>query len=457
MFVSPPPTYLVRQTAHKKHRKRDSDTASQSDIQQQQQLQMQEMQQMQMQQMQMQQMQMQQQQQEQFHLPSISSRKEANFVSAPAEYADRARIEIRKRLLQQQPSSNRQSSASSSNSSSSASSHHRDTESLVSDNASSYQSSIFSAPTTIGTQGSALSAATSAAAAHQQKYVTHVSLEEALPQSFYDMYAPEIFAQDPSKILYNGRPSFTKRELLDWDLNDIRSLLIIEQPKPHWGNHLPEIVTSAPSESSLPKFRFILLPLCSSDEFIIDTLVNSDLYVEANLDYEFKLTSARYTVAAARKRHEQITGAHEPQMNLSKPEWRNIIENYLLNIAVEAQCRFDFKQQCSDFKKWKAQQTNLKRPDMPPPSVIPLSMRNGNNSSGGNSTGGGNALLKKALMKNMQMKSLQQPQAPSTAPGPDGHPQKVSLTKEEKASIWSHCQAQVYQRLDLDWKPDAVR
>lgn len=400
------------------------------------------------------------QQQEQFHLPSISSRKEANFVSAPAEYADRARIEIRKRLLQQPGSASGSASASSRQSASSASSaHHRDSESLLSDNASSYQSSIFSAPTTIGTQGSGHSAATSAfssnAAAHQQKYITHVTLEEALPKTFYDMYAPEIFAQDPSKILYNGRPSFTKRELLDWDLNDIRSLLIIEQPRQHWGPNLPEIVT--PSDSNLPNFRFVLLPLCASDDFIINTLVNSDLYVEANLDYEFKLTSARYTVAAARKRHEQITGSHEPIMSLSKPEWRNIIENYLLNIAVEAQCRFDFKQQCSDFKKWKAQQTNLKKPDMPPPSVIPLSMRKDNMNS---SSSGGNALLKKALMKNMQMKNIQQQQSqasPAQAGSSGHHSPKVSLTKEEKANIWSHCQAQVYQRLDLDWKPDAVR
>lgn len=61
-----------------------------------------------------------------------------------------------------------------------------------------------------------------------------------------------------------------------------------------------------------------------------------------------------------------MTGSKEPIMRLSKPEWRNIIENYLLNVAVEAQCRYDFKQKRSEYKRWKLLNSNLKRPDMPP-------------------------------------------------------------------------------------------
>ena len=34
---------------------------------------------------------------------------------------------------------------------------------------------------------------------------------------------------------------------------------------------------------------------------------------------------------------------------------------------------------------------------------------------------------------------------------------KISLSSDEKANIWSQCQAHVYQRLGLDWKPDGVR
>ncbi|XDT42982.1 Hypothetical protein J6898_04505 [Nakaseomyces glabratus] len=376
-----------------------------------------------------------------------------DFVSAPPEYADRARLEIKKRLLPSgqtmghfptHSSTSRHIQRSRSHSSQSSTS---DSQSLFSDNASSYQSSIFSQPSTVFSQNtsSTTNSTHDFLFPHPAKIITQLSLEDALPKSFYDMYAPEILT-DPTNLLCNGRPKFTKRELLDWDLNDIRSLLIVEKMKPEWGSQLPEIVTADPN---LPKFRFILLPLNSTDETIIQILVNSDLYQEANLDFEFKLTSAKYTVAAARKRHEQLRGYHEEAMQLTKPEWRNIIENYLLNIAVEAQCRFDFKQRCSEFKKWKLQQANLKRPDMPPPSMVP--MNHSNKSSG--------SLLKRALMKNLQLKNMKNEHSQENMmAGPSATPlsNKVLLTKEEKAHIWTQCQTQVYQRLGLDWKPDAM-
>lgn len=372
-----------------------------------------------------------------------------NFVNAPPEYAHRARDEIRKRLLPQGARSHRSSRAGSLRSG--------DSQSVLSDNASSYQSSIFSQPATIFTH----STAQSSLLPPPTKIVTQISLQDALPKTFYDMYAPEILMSDPSNLLCNGRPKFTERALLDWELNDIRSLLIVENLRPEWGNQLPEIVTDAPN---LPKFRFQLLPLCSTDDFIIQTLVSSDLYLEANLDYQFKVTNAKYTVLAARKRHEQMTGRMEPIMHLSKPEWRNIIENYLLNIAVEAQCRYDFKHSCSEFKKYKAQQSNLKRPDMPPPSSIPIYDR-GSDKVGRSGSG---SLLKRALMKNFQLKNSNEQnvnindnynndnKGSSTGSMQQQHGVKISLSKEEKAMLWSQCQAQVYQRLGLDWQPDRV-
>lgn len=379
-----------------------------------------------------------------------------NFVNAPPEYANRARDEIRKRLLPQGSKSHRSSRAGSLKSS--------DSQSVLSDAASSYQSSIFSHPSTVITHSTTHSSFLPPPA----KIVTQLSLQDALPKTFYDMYAPEILMSDPSNILCNGRPKFTERALLDWELNDIRSLLIVERPRPEWGNQLPEILTDAPN---LPKFRFQLLPLNSSDEFIIQTLISSDLFMEANLDYQFKVTSAKYTVLAARKRHEQMTGRMEPIMQLSKPEWRNIIENYLLNIAVEAQCRYDFKHNCSEFKKYKAQQFNLKRPDMPPPSSIPSYDRGISMEKSSRSGSGG--LLKRALMKNFQLKNSNEGNlsqqntnnndnysndngGSSTGSMPNQHGGKISLTKEEKAMIWSQCQVQVYQRLGLDWQPDGI-
>ncbi|CCF57601.1 hypothetical protein KAFR_0C06100 [Kazachstania africana CBS 2517] len=373
-------------------------------------------------------------------------RKEANFVNAPPEYADRARLEIKKRLLPNQKNLPNHSRNNNDISDAYSISTTVDSQSSFSSDAA---SSIFSQPSTIFSQTTNDSVPLT-----HSKFITQLSLEEALPKTFFDMYSPEVLMSDPSKVLYNGRPSFTKRELLDWDLNDVRSLLIVENLRPEWGHQLPEIINrTAPS---LPKFRFQLLPLNSADTVIIQTLVNSDLYLEANIDYEFKLTSAKYTVAAARKRHEQIVGVHEPIMTLSKPEWRNIIENYLLNIAVEAQCRFDFKNHCNEFKKWKSEQhsLNLKKPDMPPPRMIPTTLNK--NSS----------LLKKTLMKNLQLKNFQENKdsiAINTSNYNDGPSDnvyttnhKITLTKEEKASIWSQCQTQVYQRLELDWKPDGV-
>ncbi|SCU77756.1 LADA_0A02058g1_1 [Lachancea dasiensis] len=370
------------------------------------------------------------------------------FVNAPPEFASRARDEIHKRLLlgkkdgqskgrQQWPVSRRGAPGD-----------NYDTVSLATTSTSG--SSLFS--TSAATNSTGFTNASSAASFldYMDKPRT-ISLQEALPKTFYDMYASDLLLESQN-LLCNGRPNFTKRELLDWDLNDIRSLLIVEALRPEWGLQLPivEFDTSsiAPAASSsdnsmLPQFRLQLLPLDSPDDFIARTLVKSDMYLEADLDYEFKLTSAKYTVAAARKRHEELVGYHEPIMNLSKPEWRNIIENYLLNIAVEAQCRFDFKRTCSQYKKWKHQQALVKKPDMPPPSTIPSRKREG-------------SLLKRTLLRNTAMKPSSDEQSPVTKPETSSSGLKISLTREEKSMLWSQCQSQIYQRLGLDWTPDKI-
>lgn len=403
-----------------------------------------------------------------------------HIVNAPTEYSDRARDTIKKRLLPNLQNQQRQKHHESRRDNNSI--HDEDDNSIFSDN-SSCQSSIFSHPVTTDSSISASSFSSSSNNHYTTKFVTEISLEDALPKTFYDMYQPEILMSNPSNLFHNGRPKFTKRELMDWDLNDIRSLLIIENLRPEWGNQLPKVILNNSSMNDypvLPTFRFQLLPLYSSDTFIIETLVNSDLYLEANLDYEFQLTSAKYTVAAARKRHEQVnTGGTGAVMNLTKPEWRNIIENYLLNIAVEAQCRFDFKQRCSEYKKWKQQQLlsensmiNLKKPDMPPPSFIPLGPTCSNESTSTNNSTSSNStsLLKKTLMKNLQLKNSKNKNSdnmqtnenmnnnknnniPNSALNKNG---KIVLNKEEKAGIWSHCQANVYKRLGLNWKPDGI-
>lgn len=239
-----------------------------------------------------------------------------------------------------------------------------------------------------------------------------ITLQEALPTDFSDIYAPELLA-DPN-LLIGGRPIFTKRALLDWDLNDIRSLLIVDRLKPEWNNQLPIIF-------SPQGFRFLYLPLDADDETIIQTLVDSDIYKEANFDTNFRIQTAKYTLNTARTRHAMVlknSGLPTTyNTRLSKPEWRNVIENFLLNLAVEAQCRYDFKKLCHEYKKRERAQSES------------------------SSSSASISLLKKAILNDVsQTKQI-----------PSAH---IKLSKETKAQLWTQVQSKVYQRLGLDWAPD---
>ena len=50
-------------------------------------------------------------------------------------------------------------------------------------------------------------------------FVNKISLLEALPKTYQDMYSVGILST--SALLPNGRPRFTQRALIDWELNDI--------------------------------------------------------------------------------------------------------------------------------------------------------------------------------------------------------------------------------------------
>ncbi|CCH46849.1 hypothetical protein BN7_6450 [Wickerhamomyces ciferrii] len=243
-----------------------------------------------------------------------------------------------------------------------------------------------------------------------EESINSLTLHDALPHSFHDMYAPELLA-DPS-LLIDGRPMFTKRALLDWELNDIRSLLIVEQLRPEWNGRLPEI--KVPSG-----FKLQYLPLDADDETVVRVLVESDIYKESKFDLNFRIQTAKYTLNAARQRHAmflQNSGIPLFYNNrLSKPEWRNVIENYLLNLAVESQCRYDFKKACHEQKKFKR-----------------------NQSLQSSSSNGGNSLLRKALLNDVNKDS------------------PVKLTKDDKAKLWTQVQSKVYKRIGLDWTPDTL-
>jgi STD1/MTH1 len=264
-------------------------------------------------------------------------------------------------------------------------------------------------------------------------------LSKVVPTDFSDMYGFDVLC-DPKCLSALGRPLFTQRDLIDWNLNDLRSLLIVDSLKPQWGNQLPLIAEKG--------YRLVYLPLDAGDEEIIETLISSDIYKEHNFDEKFLRQTARYTVEAARQRaasrsppssrsssstslSSSYSSPSSPvfsldshgRLPLTKPEWRNIIENYLLNLGCEAQCRMDYKKACVILKKQKQQQLDT----------------NHHSST---------SLLKKALLTS----SSTSPDFPSYL-----KPQlssKHSLTRSEKQTVWVAVQKKLYERLGLDWEAD---
>ncbi|GMF04867.1 unnamed protein product [Ambrosiozyma monospora] len=214
-----------------------------------------------------------------------------------------------------------------------------------------------------------------------------ITLNDALPKDFTNYYSPDLNVPRFS----NNRPKFTRRNLKNWEINDVRSLLIYPAIKPEWSNNINNsnnnintdtdidmlntngknpapVPTPAPAQATVPEvispyphlqFRIQILPLESSDLQYVEFLAQSDIYKESKFDYAFKYNTAMYIVQQARIRHKQMLqlnyGAQEEQFNsealcgVSKfdwfdlCEWRNIIENYLLNLGIENQCRIEFK------------------------------------------------------------------------------------------------------------------
>ncbi len=187
-----------------------------------------------------------------------------------------------------------------------------------------------------------------------------LSLNDALPNNFSDYYAPGLETERFS----NGRPVFTKRDLRFWEMNDIRSLLIYERLRSEWHGKVPEVI----SPYSELVFRIQLIPLWCSDEEFADCLAHSDIYKESKFGLDFRVNTAKYILQKARLRHKSLLetnfsipeAAFNPQTSLVgdiqydayfKFEWRNVIENYLLNLAIENQCRHDFKERMGKIKR----------------------------------------------------------------------------------------------------------
>lgn len=241
-----------------------------------------------------------------------------------------------------------------------------------------------------------------------------ITLDQALPKDFKDYYSPDLEVEKFS----NGRPVFTKRPLKNWELNDLRSLLIYPEIKPEWNGKLPNVLSPYPNIN----FRIQIIPSYLSDDQISQYLAHSDIYTEAKYEMDFKLKTATYIVDRARLRHKQIMidsfgidASNFNEKNLLqniqydsyfKFEWRNIIENYMLNLGIEYECRTEFKTQISKLKKIANEKRNLVSRDK---SKIK------------------NDLYKKVLMEN-----------------------KTSITDEVKMNVWKDVQSHVYRKLNME-------
>ncbi|KAH3674757.1 hypothetical protein WICPIJ_009489 [Wickerhamomyces pijperi] len=269
-----------------------------------------------------------------------------------------------------------------------------------------YQQSLFSNQHSLATQLTNISLNDPQTAKQQSQQQIYLTLEECLPSTYTDLYSPELLA-NPSQLT-NGRPTFlVSRPLQNWALNDIRSLLILSELKHDWHGQIPVIYNPQ-------GFKVQLLPLSSSDEQIIQTLAESDIYKEAQFEWSFRVQTAKYTVCTARARHDQYH--NNSSSAWSKPEWRNIIENFMLNLGVENQCRMEYKLALAEFKKFKkSESTNRDKGNLLKKALL----NEGQQAQGGKKIGGG-----------------------------------FKLSKEEKFQLWQGVQGSVYQRLGLDWKPD---
>lgn len=251
-----------------------------------------------------------------------------------------------------------------------------------------------------------------------------IPLNKALPQDFTDYYSPDLEAEKFS----NGRPTFTKRPLKNWELNDLRSLLIYSEPKPEWNNKIPEILSPYPNI----QFRIQIIPNYCSDNQITELLAHSDIYKESKFDLDYKIKTAKFIVERARLRHKQILIdsfgvdplAFNSETNLVndirydcyfKFEWRNIIENYMLNIGIEYQCRSEFKLRINKLKKLTQEKKFNGLSDKNPKSS------------------------KMDLYKNVLLQN------------------KSTISEEEKMSIWKDVQNEVYRKLDMDDWNSSVR
>ncbi|KAK9464451.1 hypothetical protein V1512DRAFT_268257 [Lipomyces arxii] len=280
--------------------------------------------------------------------------------------------------------------------------------------------------------------------------VPTLSVLDVIPCSFDLMYLPEVFLRFPPQPphqfypshsrtpscfgdeglfssmgiadLYLRRPSFTKRALVDWEKNDLRSLCIVSELKPEWP--VPPLLKEE-------NFKVVLLPLDSTEDQVATILASSDIYVEAEFSFDHRIRTARETVRICGRKSQILT----------LPEWRRLIDNYLLALGCEAQARLDYA---------KALAALVARKEQAKASTVQSN------------------LLRRVLLNRTSSTRRAVTQAPQPETGMPGLlsrtnsffqtlnikkpvPPPISIT--EQKALWREVQLLLYARLGLHWEP----
>ncbi|KAK9367034.1 hypothetical protein V1509DRAFT_628074 [Lipomyces kononenkoae] len=310
-----------------------------------------------------------------------------------------------------------------------------------------------------------------------------LSVLDIIPSSFTDMYPAEVFHRFPPQLphqpyyssgqglftsfgiadLYLRRPSFTHRDLTDWEKNDLRALCMVTELKPEWLPDLP--VASDPQSFTqiVPilkeeHFRIIVLPLTADNQTIVDTLSGSDLYVEFGFSVNHRVRLARETINICLS-HRQNNAA------LTKPEWRRVIDNYLLGLACEAQGRVEFKKALTARVLHKQEQQLAKCRGNLLKRVL-LDRARSSTSASPSSTGVSSSATAFLSRKTSSTSEFVQNYEPSTSTS-SSHtsgisssiaipPMNISVSRPEQKIIWREVQVRLYARLGLDWEPSEL-
>ncbi|KAK9452394.1 uncharacterized protein V1518DRAFT_65550 [Limtongia smithiae] len=168
------------------------------------------------------------------------------------------------------------------------------------------------------------------------------------PQSPHGILDDNVFARHGLADILSRRPSFTRRALVDWDRNDLRSLCFVPALPPSWVS----------SSGKVPVLRedgyaIVVLPYDANDDAIAHILARSDLYIEFAFSEAHKLRLARETIelcipattprAAVTATTTMTTTTTTPTRVLTRAQWRRVLDNYLLALGCDAQARLDFQ------------------------------------------------------------------------------------------------------------------